>query len=363
MEDNTNTMDAFSGSLNFGSYDPFGAPEEIIFGDEDTIPEGETVEAEEQPAEQDNITEEEVPENVGDGEGDDTGGDDNGSSSNLYSSLASVLSEQGLLPSVDITTKPITTVDEFAETMRQEQIAQAKIMLDDYISNLDINSIVDSKRVLDSISNIDQDYLANNIEVAKDLLRQDYKAQGFSDDRVERIINRFVDLGEDDLISEALTAVDSLKQVESQKIEDQKLNIEREKAENIRQNQELQERLKTTVFKDDLITGYSPTPVLKDKVYKTMTEVVGTDEHGNPQNRFLHDRAQDPVDFEARMYFMYELTNGFKDLGKLGATSKSRAVSELEKAARSTIIIDNSKPSFATDKESYFANGNFKLNI
>lgn len=380
MED-LNGMGAFN--INFDNISPFGEPVDdiIMDGDGTTGPEiidnnaptDEPIidpdDANQNNEIDNNAAEDEDPEDVGSEDVDKEGSaDDSGSSSNLYSSLAAVLSEQDLLPSINLQDTEVKDINDFVEIMRKEQTAQAQLMLDDYIKNLDIKKLAESNSILTEISNMDESYFKDNIEQAKEVIRQEYKSQGLTDGQIGRLIDKYVDLGEEDLINEALSAVGNLKQIETARIEKERKDYELQKEANIKQQAELQEKLKQSVFDSDgLIKGYKPTPALKSQVYKAMTDIVGYDEQGNPENKFLEDRRKDPVGFESRMYYFYTLTNGFKDMGNIATTSKSGAVNNLETALRGFVDKNNNgKPSFMNDQESYFgSNGssNFTLNI
>src|SRR5690606_394035 len=137
--------------------------------------------------------EEEVPESVDEEEnveeGSEDDDDESDSSSNLYSSLASVIHEQGLLPSIDINKTNIKSIDDLAVALRQEQEAQAQLLLDKYISELDTQKLSNSVKDIKALAEVDSDYLSNNIEYAKNLIRQDYKNQGLDDIKIDRIIN------------------------------------------------------------------------------------------------------------------------------------------------------------------------------
>lgn len=378
MED-LNGMGAFN--INFDNISPFGEPvDDVIFDGDGTV--GPEIINNDTPVEpvidpndtnqdneiDNNAAEDEDPEDVGSEDVDKEGSADSGSSSNLYSSLAAVLSEQDLLPSVNLQDTEVKDINDFVEIMRKEQNAQAQLMLDDYIKNLDIKKLAESNTVLSKIGNMDESFFKENIEQAKEVIRQEYKSQGLTDGQIGRLIDKYVDLGEEDLINEALSAVSNLKQIETARIEKEKQDYELRKEKDIQIQAENMEKLKKSIYDSEgLIKGYTPTPALKSQVYKTMTDIVGYDEQGNPENKFLEDRRKDPVGFESRMYYFYTLTNGFKDMGNIATTSKSGAVNNLETALRGFVDKNNNgKPSFMNDQESYFgSNGssNFKLNI
>lgn len=316
--------------------------------------------------ENNNTVEDDNPENVdGEEDVDNEGGDDDesDSSSNLYSSIASVISEHGLLPSVDINKIDIKNVDDLALALRNEQEAQAKLLYEDYIKNLDVNSLKQPITELRKLEEVDAAYLANNLEYAKELIRNDYVAQGLDESKANRIINRLIDLGEEDLIDESLKAKENIAERNSAAIEAEKERQFKERQELERENAKAQELIKKKVFEADIIDGFKPTRVFREKMYNTMTSIVGEDPNGNPENAFMKARREDTIGFETRMYAFYELTNGFTDFSKLTGNAKSKAVQELEKAARGTIISKNSTPTYVNDKNSYFGSGDITLNI
>lgn len=312
------------------------------------------------------VEDEENPEVVDSEEDVNEGGNednDSDSSSNLYSSLASVIHEQGLLPSVDINNDNIQSVDDLARVLRIEQEAQAKQLFENYINNLDVDKIKQPLSDMRSLDAIDSDYLFDNIEVAKDLIRQDYMNQGLDESKINRIINRLIDLGDEDLIDESLKARESLIEKNAKAIEEEKNRQFKERAELEKQNLKVQEEIKKRIFESEIIEGFKPTQAFKQKMYDTMTSIVGTDPNGNPENAFMKARREDLIGFETRMYAFFELTNGFTDFSKLIGPSKSKAVEELEKAVRGTVINKNSTPNYINDKESYFGTGDYTLNI
>ncbi len=313
-----------------------------------------------------NTVEDDNPEDV-DGEEDvDEGGDEDDkgdSSSNLYSSLAGVISEQGLLPSIDINKVDIKSVDDLAEVLRTEQEAQAKLMYENYIKNLDVDKLKQPVTELRNLEEVDATYLSENIEYAKELIRRDYMSQGLDENKANRIISRLVDLGEEDLIDESLKAKENISERNAKIIEAEKERQFKERQEIERENAKAQELIKKKVFESEIVDGFKPTRAFREKMYNTMTTIVGEDPNGNPENAFMRARRENTIDFETRMYAFFELTNGFTDFSKLTTNAKSKAVQELEKAARGTIINNNSTPTYVNDKNSYFGSGDITLNI
>lgn len=305
------------------------------------------------------------PEEVDEGDEQDEGSDEGSkSSSNLYSSLAAVVFEQGLLPSLDIEKDKIETVDDLVNVFKREQEIQAQVKVDEYLANIDVSKIAQSKKVIQDLSVITPDILKDNLELAKNLIYEDYINQGLDDKKATRMLKRLIDLGEEAILEDASDSLESLKEFETRKIEGEKIaykqRIENEKAEQV----ELDKKLKETIYDSkELVAGFKPTKNIRDKVYKTMTEIIGKSPDGDFENKFMRERRENPLEFEARMYMFYELTNGFKDYSKLTTTAKSSAVKDLEQIARKSTIQDNGTPTWLQDSNSYDNLNGHILNI
>lgn len=304
----------------------------------------------------DNTIDDENQENVN-SEDDDTNEeeeDSSDSSPNLFSSVAEVLFEQGLLPSLE-SSKNVKSIDDLTEVVKKEIDIQASLKVEEYINKVDINKIAASRKEIESLDSIDENFLKENIEVAKELIYNDYINQGLSEERAKKLLRKTIDLGEDMLIEEALESKQSLKEynirLQEQEAQEAAKQLEREKQE----QQKIQEDIKKLVFESkDLIKGLPVNKALQNKVYKAMNEVVSKNPTtGELENEFIKDRNTNPIEFDTRMYYLYVMTNGFRDLSLVSKQVKSSAVKDLEKAIRQTKIEDSSLPSYITDPQSY----------
>ena len=276
------------------------------------------------------------------------------SSPNIYSSFATVLKEQGFLPSLDSSEK-IESIEDLTTALNKEVEIQANIKSEQYLSNIDLRELAETKKELQNLESIDEDYLKNNIEVAKNIIYQDYLNQGLSEDRAAKLLKKTIDLGEDMIIEEALESKISITEYNTRKQEFIKQQasekLEQEKQEQI----QLETKVKELVFESkDLIKGLPVNKALQDRVYKSMTEIVSKNPiTGELENKFMKDRNSNPIEFDTRMYYLYEITNGFKDLQLLSKQLGSSAVKNLEKALRQTKFDDNGTPGFVQDPQSY----------
>ena len=67
-----------------------------------------------------------------------------------------------------------------------------------------------------------------------------------------------------------------------------------------------------------------------------MTQIVGEDENGTPQNFVMSMRAQNPIGFDLAVTYLADVTKGFTDWSKIKKAGKTSAVKDFEKALSST---------------------------
>jgi len=157
--------------------------------------------------EQNNLGEDENPEEVGENEDHEEEGEDSDENSpNIYSSFASVLSEQGLLPSLDLQKdKPITNVEELTSSIKLEIENQAKEYIVNKIGQEGYDalnkgiSLAEYQQYQDNVNTLEgitEDTLAEDIELSKKIIYQDYLNQGIDENRAMRLLKKSIDAGD-----------------------------------------------------------------------------------------------------------------------------------------------------------------------
>lgn len=309
----------------------------------------------------DNLDEDESSEEVVEEEEAEEGEDD--SPNNLYSSFATVLNEQGLLPSLDLENTKVENLDDLTVALKSEINEQVKTYLTEKlgvngyealekgISLLEYQQYEDNVDTLDSIT---EDQLSEDLELSKKLIEQDYLAQGIDKTRVNRLLKKIIDAGEESIIEDAKESLTSLKALEAKRIE----KLAEDKQAAIQKQQQLQEKidndLKNSIYnKQEFIEGLEVNKAIKDKVYKGITTIIGKSPSGVPENKLMKDRREDPIEFDSKLYYLYEITNGFKDFSKIVQKSKTSASKQLEKQLRNTKFETSGKPTFLSDPDSY----------
>lgn len=182
-------------------------------------------------------------------------------------------------------------------------------------------------------SNISNEAIEADVELSKNLVRNYYKATTkFTDARIEKEINRLDDLSE--LVPEAKAALEELKALTAEQEQSSRQQAEQAKIQAVEQRKQTLETFKKNLEdKKEIITGLEFNRVMKDKVYNTLTSVVGYDQNGQPLNKIAQARAANPLEFETTLAYIYELTNGFKDFSPIASRGKKQAIAEFEQAA------------------------------
>lgn len=354
-----NEMDVFGDDFEI-NFEGFETPDE---GVED---ENENIEDQNEDPDKKNLSEDEDPEKVAEEEDESSGDDsDDDTSPNLYSSLVTILHDEGLLPSLDLASTEIKSPAELAEAFKAEIDAQSNLRLEDYLRHVNLENIARSNTNLRSYSEIDDDKLDSDLELAKNLIYQDYINQGLSEERSSRLLNKLVDLGEDEIKEEARTSLESLKAFELKKIESEKEQYQIRMKQQAEEQEKIQKQIKDSIYNSkEFIEGLPVTNSIKDRVYKSMNDVVSKNpDTGELENKLMKSRREDPLNFDLKLYYLYELTNGFSSFKNIVNSTKSKAVKDLEKTLRDTKVKDSGLPTFLQDEQSYMGGFGSELNL
>lgn len=317
-----------------------------------------------------NLSEGDDPEKVAGGEEGQEGSDD---SPTLYSSFASVLVEQGLLPSQDLQDKEIKSIEDLTSLFSEEinnQVKQqiiAKVGEDGYealekgVSLAEYQQHRNDAQTLDSIT---EDTIKDNQELAKQIILEDYIAQGLSESKAKRLLEKTIDLGEETLLEDATEALGSLKALQQKRLEQLAAQREQEALEMQKQQEQIDNDLKNAIYKtDEFVKGIKADKAIQDRVYKSITNIVGKSPQGHPENQLMRDRRENPIEFDTKLYYLYEVTKGFKDFSKFIKKSESTAAQQLTEQLRKTRFDTSGTPTYAQDDNSYDGILGTELNI
>lgn len=266
-------------------------------------------------------------------------------SDNVFTPLAEFLKEQGFFSDLELEIKNENDLAEaFKQEIKKNEYADLNESQIEYLEALREgipDQVIQShQRTQQIFENITDDLLQDE-DVRKQVIIQDRLASGWSQERAEKDYKRIYDNG--DSLDEAKLSRDNLKVLEKQEYEKVVRETQQSKVEAEKQAKKQLEDLKTSVFKEDNLFGvFKVNEGLKQKVHESMTKVVDYTPEGLPLNKLMKHRAENPIEFEKNLYYLYELTDGFKNIDKLTTKATTSAAKKLSDAVqKSTYIRSN----------------------
>ena len=319
--------------LDFGDYG-----DDVVQDVDPPLPTGEDLDEDINPSDGSEGSQEIVAEDGAD----DEGGDDSGdvSSPSIYHDLAAVLKEQGLLSDTEKT--KIDSVDDlvsaFREEIKKSEYADLsdtqKEYLDAIRSGIPQEKYVEHKQEELALNNITSESIEEDAELRRRIILQDLVNQGLADDLAVKFTERSINDGAD--VEDAIAAIERIKAFNKAKYEESLKEAKAAKLAEQKKIEKKNEDLKNAIMSPDIVFGsYKPTEGTKEAVFKEMNTVVAQGQDGTPYNKLMKYRADNPIEFDAKLYYLFHLTNGFQDLKRFEKSGTSSAVSNLEKRLRS----------------------------
>jgi hypothetical protein len=205
---------------------------------------------------------------------------------------------------------------------------------------------LDKERIL--FSSLSDKDLTENVDLQKNIVREYFRrtTTGWSDARIEKEVNRLSDVG--DLEAESKEFFEELKGITVKEELYLKNKAQQEKEVAIKQQKEILDNFKKKLEETkEIIPGNEVPKNVKENMFKILTTPVAYDEVGNPINAIAKARAENPMDFEMKLSYLFEITKGFKDWSSLFSSGKKKAIQEFEAAAGR---LDIQKPGYYKDQ-------------
>jgi hypothetical protein len=264
----------------------------------------------------------------------------------LFKALAESLKSRGLLTSF---TKEVKTEDDLVEAFKEEvknsEFAELNEIQKEYLEALKegipheiVSEHIKVRNIFESITD---DILDEDTDVRRQVIVQERIATGMTPERAEREFKRIQAAGDE--VEEARISRDNLKIREQ---EDYKVSIEKEKQRVIEQEKQVAKQLdslKEAVYKENSFLGsFKVDEGLKRKIYDSMIKTVGTTSDGLPLNKLMKHRMENPIDFERKLYTLYELTDGFENINKFINKATTTASKSLRNAITKSTFVNAS---------------------
>ena len=94
----------------------------------------------------------------------------------------------------------------------------------------------------------------------------------------------------------------------------------------------------------EILPGVTINDNIKDDIYKSLTTVVDIDQYGQPMNNIAKARAEDPIGFDVKLAYLFEVTKGFNDWSTVVSAGKKNAIKDFEAATRKLNLEGQSVP-------------------
>lgn len=315
--------DDISGFLDLDDLEGLGPSEEGEEKEESNNTQTKKEKSEETTEEEDETLSEEVGSEDGEEESEPKG---KTSQQNFYSSIATALKGEGILPDLsDENIEKITDAEALAKSIQdhieskldetQKRINKA---LNDGVEPNTIKNYENTLKYLDSISDeVLSDESEQGVELRKRLIISDWINKGMKQERAIKLAEQSISNGTDlDDAKEALEGNKSFYQDNYNKIlkdaENQRIQAQKDREQQAA-------NLKKSILEDDKVFGdFEVDKATRQKVFDLISKPVHKDsETGTLSTELQYYQSQNPTDFLKYVGLAYTLTNGFKNIGNL----------------------------------------------
>lgn len=326
----------------------------------------------------------EIPEGVGseediqEKEKEDTPSNKDGASpkTNFYSSIASALKDEGILPDLDDNIiNEVKTPEDFAEAIEkqiQSKFDERQKRIDDALNaNIEPDEIKQYESTIGFLESIKDEQVSDESdkgeELRKRLIFQDFINRGYSKERATREVKKSFDSGTD--IEDAKEALLSNKEFFTKEYQE----LIKEAQEEIKAEQEKTKKeasmLKKSMLEDkEIFEGIALDKVTRQKAYENITKPIYKTDKGEYLTAIQKYEMENPVEFRKYLSVLFTMTDGFKNLDSIVNKKVKKEVKqslrELEnKLGGSARISGNPKyVGLEEDSESYLGKG-WKLDL
>lgn len=326
----------------------------------------------------------EIPEGVGseediqEKEKEDTPSNKDGASpkTNFYSSIASALKDEGILPDLDDDViNEVKTPEDFAEAIEkqiQSKFDERQKRIDDALNaNIEPDEIKQYENTIGYLESIKDEQVSDESdkgeELRKRLIFQDFINRGYSKERATREVKKSFDSGTD--IEDAKEALLSNKEFFTKEYQELIKEAQEEiKAEQERTKKEASMLKKSMLEDKEIFEGITLDKVTRQKAYENITKPIYKTDKGEYLTAIQKYEMENPVEFRKYLSVLFTMTDGFKNLDSIVNKKVKKEVKqslrELEnKLGGSARISGNPKyVGLEEDSESYLGKG-WKLDL
>lgn len=281
-----------------------------------------------------------------------------GDESNVYGALAEALKEEAFFKDTDVS--EVSDMDSLASAFKEEIKKNEfsdlndsqKRVLEGFRNGIPQDEIMNTETTFEKLNSITDENLESNDSLVKDLIIRDLTSKGISEGRADQMYNLLVDTGE--AKAEAKQSLDNMKEAHKADYDSRVAEFKQVKEDSLNKANKLYEDISNSINDtENFLGGYKVTDRLKENVINTMSTAVGYDDQGNPYNALMKSKTDDPVNFESSMYYLFTITDGFKNLEAFTKKAESKAAKSLESKLRQTGLGTVGKPGFQSQPKGF----------
>lgn len=258
---------------------------------------------------------------------------------NFYSSIATTLKDVGILPDLDDETLAgIKEPEDFANAIEktiQARFDERQRRIDEALNaGVEPDEIKQYETVLHNLGAIKEEMIKDESDrgekLRKNLIYQDFKNRGYSDERAKREVEKSFNAGTD--IEDAKEALESNKEFFNSQYQEAIKDAQEDREEDQKRIKEESEQLKKAMLEDPEVLKNIPLDKsTREKAYQNITKPVFKTEDGDYLTAIQRYEYEHPVEFRKTLAVLFTITDGFKDMGNL---LKSKVKTEVKQSLR-----------------------------
>lgn len=264
--------------------------------------------------------------------------DNSSSDSNkLLKTFASNLQKTGILSEVSEEELEALTDEDQLYALVNKQIKaneykhlseNQKLYLEALENGIPEDEFIANRRNDAHYKNIKNEDIAEDINLAADLIYKSFKIRGFSDTEAKKYA--IAAAKSEDATETAILAKEAIIKYNDDILAKEIADNKNKELDQAKKRADKIESIKSTINKsNDIVTGVNINQQTKDKIFNSITKAVGVDEDGVPLNEVMDKYSKD-TEFQVKLHFLYTITKGFTDFSKLQTEIKTKATKSLK---------------------------------
>lgn len=286
----------------------------------------------------------------------------------FYSSIASALKDDGILPDLD--DSEITNAETFADAIEQHiqsKLNERQQRIDAALNaQVEVDTIRQYESALQYLDSIKDEDISDESEkgesLRKKLIYQDFLNKGFSKDRALKEVKKSFDAGSDieDAKDALLNNIDYFNSEYTNLVSESQKEMQKKQDEIKKQSEELK---KSILDSKEVFSGITLDKVTRQRAYDNITKPVYKKDDGGYLTAIQKYELDNPVEFRKYLSVLFTMTDGFKNIDSLikGKVDKKvkQSIRDLENKLSNTSrgLYGELKYVGDTDEDSYAGKG------